>query len=84
MARGRRGATAWLAESERLGSPPVIWQAAALLARALAEGGDDAGAELAARQARETVDAFSKTLSDERRERFLGSARLAKLIPAAR
>jgi class 3 adenylate cyclase/tetratricopeptide (TPR) repeat protein len=72
-----------LAESERLGSPSVIWQAAALLAHSLYGAGDDAGAEAAAKQARQTIEAFAAALSDERRERFLRSPQLERLIPAA-
>jgi hypothetical protein len=73
-----------LAEAEELGSPPVVWQAAATLARALYAVGDDAGAEAARAQAQATVDEFAATLSEQRRQQFLQAPLLADLLAVTR
>ncbi|HXF98696.1 MAG TPA: adenylate/guanylate cyclase domain-containing protein [Gaiellaceae bacterium] len=73
-----------LQDAQALGHPPSLWTAATALARALADAGDDEGAEGAAALARETVDAFAAGLSATRRERFLASPHLEAALALSR
>ena len=63
-----------------LGHPPTLWQAASALTTALYRLGDDAGASSVHQTVRGTIDAFARSLSDERRSRFLADSRIAEML----
>jgi tetratricopeptide (TPR) repeat protein len=73
-----------LERAEKLSQPASIWSTASALALALADAGDDAGADETAALARRTLDAFVAGLSETRRERFLASPYLEATIAIAR
>jgi class 3 adenylate cyclase/tetratricopeptide (TPR) repeat protein len=69
-----------VALAQRLAHPPSIWQTSSWLARALTAIGDDDGAEEVGAAAGDEIARFARTLSEERRARFLGAAEVADLI----
>ncbi len=73
-----------LAEAEKLGHPPSIWQAALKVAQLCDATGDDEGAGVALEQARGTVERFAHELSPDRRERFLQAPQVAAIFASAR
>ena len=58
-------------KSDRLGTPPLRWQARAALGRALYASGDDMGANDAFGQAASVIEAMAAGLRPERAARFL-------------
>jgi hypothetical protein len=70
--------------AERLAHPPTIWRAAGRLAAALADTGDDEGAQRAYARLTATIEAFAADLSDERRVRFLGAPQLSDALALGR
>jgi tetratricopeptide (TPR) repeat protein len=69
-----------LADAEDLSHPPSIWTAAAILARALEQAGDDDGADVAAGNVRRVVETFADGLSVPRRQRFLAAPHLEAFL----
>jgi class 3 adenylate cyclase/tetratricopeptide (TPR) repeat protein len=67
-------------EAKRLGHSPSLWQALAGRAEALTSLGRDDEAEEVLGAARETVDGFARTLSDERRKRLLSVTEVGSIL----
>jgi class 3 adenylate cyclase/tetratricopeptide (TPR) repeat protein len=69
-----------MAEAENLGHPPTCWRTASALTRALAAFGDDDGAEVVSLVAAHTVKEFAQSLSEGRRDGFLGAPSVAEIL----
>jgi tetratricopeptide (TPR) repeat protein len=67
-------------DARRLGHAPSLWQALAGRAEALISLGRDDEAQQTLAAARETVDGFARTLSDEHRERLLSMTAVASIL----
>ena len=68
--------------ADLLVNPPGRWQSRAALARCLEATGDDAGADAAAREAREIVTSFAATLAPQRATTLLGAPAVSELVEA--
>jgi class 3 adenylate cyclase/tetratricopeptide (TPR) repeat protein len=69
-----------VADAERLGHAPTLWQAQAELASGLERTGKESEAEEARVRARDVMERFAATLAEPRRELFLSTSEAATIL----
>jgi len=69
-----------VADAERLGHAPTLWQAQADLASGLERTGKESEAEEARVRARDVLERFAATLTEPRRELFLSTSEAATIL----